>query len=286
MSDNVQDKQETRVETTRRYTRRRAGAAAFFPMGLIPIGGLLLLSLIALAPFAHHTIEDNVERASLAALRDAGENWATVQTSGQRVFLRGEAPSLDRAANAVRVVREARAPTPFGSARPVIRVFDRTYLASPRLSDTTLEEERQTQPEPSPDETAIPVEVDQAAECERAIAALFLDSKIEFATGSARIAEVSGRLLDQLTARVATCDVAMVIEGHTDSTGSASLNDQLSLARANAVRDALIERGIPPERIVAEGFGSSQPLTSNATQAGRERNRRIEFKVQVPDDPE
>lgn len=71
----------------------------------------------------------------------------------------------------------------------------------------------------------------------------------------------------------------VVVEGHTDSTGSASYNRQLSRQRAEAVRDALISRGIDQERILARGFGESFPVASNDTEAGRQQNRRVDIVV-------
>lgn len=68
------------------------------------------------------------------------------------------------------------------------------------------------------------------------------------------------------------------IEGHTDSTGSAKINDKLSEDRAKAVMNALIERGVNPENLVAKGFGSSQPVASNKTAAGKAQNRRTEIR--------
>nr|WP_199000239.1 OmpA family protein [Flavobacterium sp. ASV13] len=68
------------------------------------------------------------------------------------------------------------------------------------------------------------------------------------------------------------------IEGHTDSTGSAKINDKLSQERAEAVMNALIQRGVNPENLVAKGFGSSQPVASNKTAAGKAQNRRTEIR--------
>jgi len=70
-----------------------------------------------------------------------------------------------------------------------------------------------------------------------------------------------------------------VIEGHTDSTGAADYNLQLSDGRATAVRAALIERGIAPSRMEAIGYGESRPLESNQSRDGRAKNRRVEFKI-------
>lgn len=69
------------------------------------------------------------------------------------------------------------------------------------------------------------------------------------------------------------------IEGHTDSTGSAEYNEQLSRERAQAVKEYLIEQGIPEERLTSEGYGETQPIASNQTAAGRQENRRVEISL-------
>ena len=71
----------------------------------------------------------------------------------------------------------------------------------------------------------------------------------------------------------------MVIEGHNDSTGSDELNAKLSQARADAVKNYLINKGISAERLQSAGYGSSRPLTSNETAEGRRINRRVELKL-------
>jgi len=68
------------------------------------------------------------------------------------------------------------------------------------------------------------------------------------------------------------------IEGHTDSDGSDKLNQKLSEDRANAVRNALIEKGINPDNLTAVGFGESKPIASNKTKEGKAQNRRTEVR--------
>jgi outer membrane protein OmpA-like peptidoglycan-associated protein len=67
------------------------------------------------------------------------------------------------------------------------------------------------------------------------------------------------------------------VEGHTDNTGSEATNRALSLARANSVRDYLVEQGVETERISVVGLGPDQPVADNATSQGRARNRRVEI---------
>jgi outer membrane protein OmpA-like peptidoglycan-associated protein len=68
------------------------------------------------------------------------------------------------------------------------------------------------------------------------------------------------------------------IEGHTDSTGSDKINNKLSQERADAVKNALVERGINADNLTAKGFGSTQPVGSNKTNTGRAENRRTEVR--------
>ena len=70
------------------------------------------------------------------------------------------------------------------------------------------------------------------------------------------------------------------VEGHTDNTGNATLNQSLSESRAQAVCDKLQQMGIGPGRLIAKGHGMSKPLDSNATPEGRAKNRRVEFVKQ------
>jgi len=73
--------------------------------------------------------------------------------------------------------------------------------------------------------------------------------------------------------------IRIEISGHTDNTGTETKNQSLSVNRAKSVADQLIRSGIDGSRIKASGYGSSRPVVPNDTEAGRQRNRRIEFKV-------
>ena len=75
-------------------------------------------------------------------------------------------------------------------------------------------------------------------------------------------------------------DRKIVVEGHTDSTGSDAMNQELSMARAQSVRDFLTSHGVPADRIIAQGFGSSRPVADNKSPEGRANNRRVEIIVQ------
>jgi len=86
--------------------------------------------------------------------------------------------------------------------------------------------------------------------------------------------------LDLLASRLMDGVVQVVVAlGHTDSMGTQSYNQQLSEKRARAVADYLGNKGIPNEKIFTEGRGSSQPIASNSSEAGRAINRRVEIEV-------
>ena len=75
-------------------------------------------------------------------------------------------------------------------------------------------------------------------------------------------------------------DVRIVVKGHTDSTGPEEINQTISRRRADRVRDYLVTaQQVPPRRIVAEGQGPSRPVATNATEAGRALNRRVEIFI-------
>ena len=68
------------------------------------------------------------------------------------------------------------------------------------------------------------------------------------------------------------------IEGHTDNTGKLDENMKLSQARADSVRDFLVNQGVPGSQLVPEGYGPTRPIASNASKAGKAANRRVEFR--------
>lgn len=110
--------------------------------------------------------------------------------------------------------------------------------------------------------------------------AIELHQTVYFDTAKATIKPVSYALLNEVaTALEDHPGIVVRIEGHTDSRGSRKFNLTLSKNRAASVREYLMGRGISPDRMVAEGFGESQPIADNRTRAGREENRRVVFAI-------
>jgi len=87
-------------------------------------------------------------------------------------------------------------------------------------------------------------------------------------------------LLEKVAAALASDDLATFrfsVEGHTDSVGSESYNSTLSAERAEAVKAFLIAQGVPADRLSTVGHGESEPVASNDSEDGRQRNRRVEL---------
>jgi OmpA-OmpF porin, OOP family len=107
-----------------------------------------------------------------------------------------------------------------------------------------------------------------------------LKQKIFFDTDKASIQSRSFGLLDEIgSALRARVTMTVRIEGHTDARGTRAHNLQLSQSRAESVRAHLIGLGIDASRMEAKGFGPDQPIETNKTAAGREKNRRVEFFI-------
>nr|WP_230991164.1 OmpA family protein [Bathymodiolus platifrons methanotrophic gill symbiont] len=117
----------------------------------------------------------------------------------------------------------------------------------------------------------------QLSEAERDILLAFGD--IEFVVGTADLVPGASIGIDLLvTYMEKNPGKKVTLEGHTDNTGSAKLNKELSQKRADFIRDVLISKGVSVERITAIGYGQSQPIESNNSPAGRQKNRRIDIK--------
>ncbi|MGL5818564.1 MAG: OmpA family protein [Phycicoccus sp.] len=120
-----------------------------------------------------------------------------------------------------------------------------------------------------------------AASVQRDIDAALRAQGIVFATSSNQLTPAAVRTVDRVAAILkAAPSTRVAITGFTDDRGSQAGNLALSTRRAEAVRAALVQRGIAAARLSATGRGSASPIATNATEAGRALNRRITFTVQ------
>ncbi len=132
-------------------------------------------------------------------------------------------------------------------------------------------------PEPAPVPVAPTVDADA---CQALITSAIDGQKILFETDKAVIKSDSQGVLDAVAKAASECPaVRMEIGGHTDSRGRDAYNQELSEARANAVKTYLANAGVDTSRLDAKGYGETQPIASNNNRDGRAQNRRIEFNV-------
>ncbi len=108
-----------------------------------------------------------------------------------------------------------------------------------------------------------------------------ISQRVLFYTDEARLRVESYPVLDAVVATIRNNpDITKLrVEGHTDSDGVDAYNVRLAVARANTVRDYLIDAGIEATRLVAKGYGEGCPVSTNRTDEGKEQNRRVEFIV-------
>lgn len=128
-------------------------------------------------------------------------------------------------------------------------------------------------------ETAVP-----GAEVERIGEGILINfdenSGVTFATNKADLTQTSKQNLDKvITVFLEFPDTNILVQGHTDSTGSEAYNMELSKKRANSVMDYLKMKGVVSNRLTMEGLGQSMPRFDNNTVEGRSKNRRVEIAV-------
>jgi OOP family OmpA-OmpF porin len=106
---------------------------------------------------------------------------------------------------------------------------------------------------------------------------------LNFQFGKAEIKKESLPYLDKLVETLLKAkNWTLEIQGHTDDKGSEQYNLKLSQNRADEVKKYLVSKGVSADTITAKGFGESQPIVANDSDANREKNRRVEFKITKP----
>jgi OmpA-OmpF porin, OOP family len=126
----------------------------------------------------------------------------------------------------------------------------------------------------------VPASAEAVKNCQADVDGVIKGKTINFTSGGAGIAPESIVLIDALATSLKLCAGTTVeVAGHTDVTGGDGPNQRLSEERANAVVQALVQRGIPTNRLLPKGFGETKPLDPALTAAAHAQNRRIEFVV-------
>ncbi|MFT3773860.1 MAG: OmpA family protein [Minicystis sp.] len=135
-----------------------------------------------------------------------------------------------------------------------------------------------------PDVKGVPSKNPKKNGCPRAQIAdreININEQVEFDTGKATILASSDHLIEEVAGIFKDHpEITKVeVQGHTDNVGGKAPNKQLSQARADAVKKALVKRGVDAKRLVAKGYGEDKPLADNATEDGRAQNRRVQFVI-------
>lgn len=106
-----------------------------------------------------------------------------------------------------------------------------------------------------------------------------LPSGILFDTGKDALKPAAKESLAKAAVTLAKSETTIIVQGHTDSSGSDSVNQPLSERRANHVRDFLVSSGVSGSKMTAIGYGSSRPAVPNDTEANRAMNRRVQLEI-------
>ncbi|MEZ5558585.1 MAG: OmpA family protein [Pseudomonadales bacterium] len=100
-----------------------------------------------------------------------------------------------------------------------------------------------------------------------------------FRAGRAELSEGSFPVLGMVASVARNCGAAFEVAGHTDARGDSAMNQKLSQRRAEVVVRYLVQSGVAPDKLRAQGYGETQPIADNATPEGRAANSRVEFRV-------
>jgi len=231
------------------------------PLPKILIGGVATAALAGLAHLGMgQSFVDHLSHSAAPALAaDPGGSVTSVKFSDAPLtriaYLSG--PVADQAARD-KLVQDARA---------VPGIADAHWV------DTAI-------PAAAPAPVEKPATQEAVKNCQADVDAVIQGKSIAFGSGTATLTAEGEALVDQLAAKLAPCNGTSVeVAGHTDLTGSPARNQALSEARAKTVTDALVAKGVPAGRLIARGYGATQPLAPGKDAAANAKNRRIAFSV-------
>lgn len=213
----------------------------------LAILGLILLSILCICNKSEK-IETDLLGRSLSSIENVDGFDGNVEISGRDITLNGLVDSEDFKLKLEQLI---------GSELGVRKVINNITIKSPEVLKEEIREEVQ-----------------------EALNKVIEFDNIEFQSNTAIILDESFNLLDE-TAVILTenSDLSVEIGGHSDSAGNEDYNIGLSQRRADAVLIALVNRGVERSRLLAVGYGSSQSIADNDTDEGKQKNRRVEFKI-------
>lgn len=239
-----------------------------FLSGLVAVLALCMVFFFRQRPGTDRELE---ERARYV-LHAEGMTWAKVSADGGDLHLSGNAPTIETGAKAAYMLAQLQGvdtvqnelvlpPTP-------PKVFTSLKRGGPEDASGGGEREEAAG------------RIGALSICQAETKTLLSSGKIAFEPATATLSTGSRSLLDDLISIMEKCpEASILIEGHTDDTGSDASNMDLSRLRAASVADHLRSYGIAAGRLSATGYGESRPIADNGTEAGRAENRRVEILV-------
>jgi len=201
--------------------------------------------------------------------------------AAHRIYMADRTLEIARAKGQTRTLEAERAL--LGEQRDAARLAARTREADRAHADAASARGEQAQAAAlsarEAEELQRQIDLLEAEATERGLVLTLGD--VLFATGSAEIQGGTNQNLEKLANFLNQYpDRQVLIEGHTDSVGSALFNQRLSLQRAESVRRFLINRGIDSRRLSVSGYGFERPVASNDSATGRQQNRRVEVVIE------
>ncbi len=213
----------------------------FSQFEILTATGALYLCLVFICVFSEASaIEEDLGAGVLEAVRKQNLFWTSVEPVGQEIILTGAAPD---------------------------------YRSKRRAGEIAL-----IVPGVTSVDNRIAI-IGEAGTCQQEIDIYLKRERVTFKSGRAELHDSSYPILNMLASIARNCGARLEVAGHTDSVGDASVNMKLSQRRSDAVRKYLVQSGVSPDKIVARGYGETQPIADNTSDEGRDTNRRIEFRV-------
>ena len=213
----------------------------------LAILGLILLSILCICNKSEK-IENDLLGRSLSSIENVDGFDGNVEISGRDITLKGLVDSEEIKLKLEQII---------GSELGVRKVINNLTIKSLEVLKGEIREEVQ-----------------------EALNKVIEFDNIEFQSNTAIILDESLNLLDETAVILnENSDLSIEIGGHSDSAGNEDYNIGLSQRRADAVLIALVNRGVERSRLLAVGYGSSQSIAENNTDEGKQKNRRVEFKI-------
>jgi outer membrane protein OmpA-like peptidoglycan-associated protein len=268
---------------------------------LLLLLGLILLALLLFFCFNSKAIGIKNELVSGAqtAYKNENMNWVNVEIKGNKLgltrvlALNGTAPNEELKAKAG--VMAANISGVEGVVNNLLissvpaqksQVVQKPELKRPEIEVVKVKiPQKVVEPEViEVVEVKIPLKAPEpekiAQNCHKKFVSIMSKHSVNFEYNSASIKKESYSLLDNIVKIAKECPKAQLnVEGHTDWDGSKRYNKMLSSKRANVVKMYLIKKGVASDRIESIGYGESKPIADNKTVEGKNKNRRIEFKI-------